>query len=208
MSTTTVFATWAQLTGQLWENLDLDPDPDSLLTPAEKDRVNTLARARLTEAVNAILTPYQAQILGNGEILGEATCRDRFVEEVEQVTEQVREIDLSEVVAQALEQQAVPAAPAARKVSGQVDLPETGPVRVCARREPSTFTHGGWSTQYGLYVGTGADQRRLGTIRRDTYQPRTCAWVVFTGADQVNSYHSSLTRALTQGASSLLVKGY
>ena len=71
MTTRTLFTTWTRLTG---ETLDaaIEPDPHNQLDLTDKDReaVRQDMLARLTVVVDRLLEPYEAWLLGNGDIVG------------------------------------------------------------------------------------------------------------------------------------------
>ena len=87
----TLFGPWDRLTG---ETLDaaIEPDPHSQLDLTDKDReaVRQAMLARLTVEVERLLEPYEAWLLGNGDIVGPAESRDEFMEDIEDIREQIR----------------------------------------------------------------------------------------------------------------------
>ena len=91
MTTRTLFTTWDRLTG---ETLDatIEPDPHSQLDLTDKDReaVRQAVLARLTVEVEQLLEPYEAWLFGNGDIIGPVESRDEFMENIEDIREQIR----------------------------------------------------------------------------------------------------------------------
>ena len=91
MTTRTLFTTWVRLTG---ETLDaaIEPDPHNQLDLTDKDReaVRQYMLARLTVEVERLLEPYEAWLLGNGDIVGPVESRDEFMENIEDIREQIR----------------------------------------------------------------------------------------------------------------------
>ena len=87
MTTRTLFTTWTRLTG---ETLDaaIEPDPHNQLDLTDKDReaVRQNMLARLTVVVERLLEPYEAWLLGNGDIVGPV----EFMENIEDIREQIR----------------------------------------------------------------------------------------------------------------------
>ena len=70
MTTRTLFTTWTRLTGETlgaWA-------PDE----------------RATSEVERLLEPYEAWLLGNGDIVGPVESRDEFMENIEDIREQIR----------------------------------------------------------------------------------------------------------------------
>ena len=51
--------------------------------------------ARLTVEVERLLEPYEAWLLGNGDIVGPVESRDEFMENIEDIREQIRMIGVS-----------------------------------------------------------------------------------------------------------------
>ena len=91
MTTRTLFTTWTRLTG---ETLDaaIEPDPHNQLDLTDKDReaVRQDMLARLTVEVERLLEPYGAWLLDNGDIVGPVESRDEFMENIEDIREQIR----------------------------------------------------------------------------------------------------------------------
>ena len=75
MTTRTLFTTWTRLTG---ETLDAAIEPDER------------AVGYLTSEVERLLEPYEAWLLGNGDIVGPVESRDEFMENIEDIREQIR----------------------------------------------------------------------------------------------------------------------
>ena len=71
MTTRTLFTTWTRLTGETW-------------APDER------AVGYLTSEVERLLEPYEAWLLGNGDIVGPVESRDEFMEKIEDIREQIR----------------------------------------------------------------------------------------------------------------------
>ena len=71
MTTRTLFTTWTRLTG---ETLGADER----------------AVGYLTSEVERLLEPYEAWLLGNGDIVGPVESRDEFIENIEDIREQIR----------------------------------------------------------------------------------------------------------------------
>ena len=72
MTTRTLFTTWTRLTGE------------------------TLgAVGYLTSEVERLLEPYEAWLLGNGDIVGPVESRDEFMENIEDIREQIRMMGVS-----------------------------------------------------------------------------------------------------------------
>ena len=67
MTTRTLFTTWTRLTG---ETLGADE--------------------QATSEVERLLEPYEAWLLGNGDIVGPVESRDEFMENIEDIREQIR----------------------------------------------------------------------------------------------------------------------
>ena len=93
MTTRTLFTTWTRLTG---ETLDaaIEPDPHNQLDLTAEDRgaVRQAMLERLTVEVEQLLEPYDAWLLGNGDIIGPVESRAEFMEDIEDIREQVRMI--------------------------------------------------------------------------------------------------------------------
>ena len=70
MTTRTLFTTWTRLTGETLE----------AWAPDE----------RATSEVERLLEPYGAWLLGNGDIVGPVESRDEFMENIEDIREQIR----------------------------------------------------------------------------------------------------------------------
>ena len=70
MTTRTLFTTWTRLTGETLE----------AWAPDE----------RATSEVERLLEPYEAWLLGNGDIVGPVESRDEFMENIEDIREQIR----------------------------------------------------------------------------------------------------------------------
>ena len=94
MTTRTLFTTWTRLTG---ETLDaaIEPDPHNQLDLTDKDReaVRQDMLARLTSEVERLLEPYEAWLLGNGDIVGPVALLGDFqaaMENIEDIREQIR----------------------------------------------------------------------------------------------------------------------
>ena len=75
MTTRTLFTTWTRLTGETLE----------AWAPDE----------RATSEVERLLEPYEAWLLGNGDIVGPVESRDEFMENIEDIREQIRMIGVS-----------------------------------------------------------------------------------------------------------------
>ena len=67
MTTRTLFTTWTRLTGETLR-----------------------AVGYLTSEVERLLEPYEAWLLGNGDIVGPVESRDEFMENIEDIREQIR----------------------------------------------------------------------------------------------------------------------
>ena len=93
MTTRTLYTTWVRLTG---ETLDaaIEPDPHNQLDLTDKDSedVRQAMLERLTSEVEQLLEPYDAWLLGNGDIIGPVEFRAEFMENIEDIREQVRMI--------------------------------------------------------------------------------------------------------------------
>ena len=76
MTTRTLFTTWVRLTGETLE----------AWAPDER------AVGYLTSEVEQLLEPYDAWLLGNGDIIGPVESRARFMEDIEDIREQIRMI--------------------------------------------------------------------------------------------------------------------
>ena len=91
MTTRTLFTTWTRLTG---ETLDaaIEPDPHNQLDLTDKDReaVRQDMLARLTVEVERLLEPYGTWLLDSGDIVGPVESRDEFMENIEDIREQIR----------------------------------------------------------------------------------------------------------------------
>ena len=91
MTTRTLFTTWTRLTGETIDAV-IEPDPHYQLDLTDKDReaVRQDMLARLTVEVERLLEPYEAWLLGNGDIVGPVESRDEFMENIEDIREQIR----------------------------------------------------------------------------------------------------------------------
>ena len=93
MTTRTLYTTWVRLTG---ETLDaaIEPDPHNQLdlTAEDREAVRQAVLARLTVEVGQLLEPYDAWLLGNGDIIGPVESRAEFMENIEDIREQIRMI--------------------------------------------------------------------------------------------------------------------
>ena len=91
MTTRTIYTTWVRLTG---ETLDatIEPDPHNQLdlTAEDREAVRQAMLDRLTVEVEQLLEPYEAWLLGNGDIIGPVESRDEFMENIEDIREQIR----------------------------------------------------------------------------------------------------------------------
>ena len=76
MTTRTLFTTWVRLTGETLE----------AWAPDER------AVGYLTSEVEQLLEPYDAWLLGNGDIIGPVESRAKFMEDIEDIREQIRMI--------------------------------------------------------------------------------------------------------------------
>ena len=76
MTTRTLFTTWVRLTGETLE----------AWAPDER------AVGYLTSEVEQLLEPYDAWLLGNGDIIGPVESRADFMEDIEDIREQIRMI--------------------------------------------------------------------------------------------------------------------
>ena len=76
MTTRTLFTTWVRLTGETLE----------AWAPDER------AVGYLTSEVEQLLEPYDAWLLGNGDIIGPVESRAGFMEDIEDIREQIRMI--------------------------------------------------------------------------------------------------------------------
>ena len=96
MTTRTLYTTWVRLTG---ETLDaaIEPDPHNQLDLTDKDSENVRQAMleRLTVEVEQLLEPYDAWLLGNGDIIGPVESRAEFMEDIEDIREQVRMIGVN-----------------------------------------------------------------------------------------------------------------
>ena len=96
MTTRTLFTTWTRLTG---ETLDaaIEPDPHNQLDLTDKDSedVRQAMLERLTVEVEQLLEPYEAWLLGNGDIIGPVESRGEFMEDIEDICEQIRMIGVN-----------------------------------------------------------------------------------------------------------------
>ena len=79
MTTRTLFTTWVRLTGEALE----------AWAPDER------AVGYLTSEVEQLLEPYDAWLLGNGDIIGPVESRAGFMEDIEDIREQIRMIGVS-----------------------------------------------------------------------------------------------------------------
>ena len=79
MTTRTLFTTWTRLTGETLE----------AWAPDER------AVGYLTSEVERLLEPYEAWLLGNGDIVGPVESRDEFMENIEDIREQIRMMRLN-----------------------------------------------------------------------------------------------------------------
>ena len=76
MTTRTLYTTWVRLTGETLE----------AWAPDER------AVGYLTSEVEQLLEPYDAWLLGNGDIIGPVESRAGFMENIEDIREQIRMI--------------------------------------------------------------------------------------------------------------------
>ena len=76
MTTRTLYTTWVRLTGETLE----------AWAPDER------AVDYLTSEVEQLLEPYDAWLLGNGDIIGPVESRAEFMEDIEDIREQIRMI--------------------------------------------------------------------------------------------------------------------
>ena len=74
MTTRTLFTTWVRLTGETIE----------AWAPDER------SAGYLTSEVEQLLEPYDAWLLGNGDIIGPVESRDEFMENIEDIREQIQ----------------------------------------------------------------------------------------------------------------------
>ena len=79
MTTRTLYTTWVRLTGETLE----------AWAPDER------AVDYLTSEVEQLLEPYDAWLLGNGDIIGPVESRAGFMEDIEDIREQIRMIGVS-----------------------------------------------------------------------------------------------------------------
>ena len=79
MTTRTLFTTWTRLTGET----------RGAWAPDER------AVGYLTSEVERLLEPYEAWLLGNGDIVGPVESRDEFMENIEDIREQIRMMGVS-----------------------------------------------------------------------------------------------------------------
>ena len=73
MTTRTLYTTWVRLTGETLE----------AWAPDER------AVGYLTSEVEQLLAPYEAWLLGNGDIVGPVESREEFMENIEDIREQI-----------------------------------------------------------------------------------------------------------------------
>ncbi len=99
---TTLFTTWTRITGEtLEEATNLDPHADLGLTDVGREGLQQKALAHLTAEVERILEPFQAQFLGNGDIIGPAELAGDFQSALDNeygIREELGMIDLNEVL--------------------------------------------------------------------------------------------------------------
>ena len=79
MTTRTLFTTWVRLTGETLE----------AWAPDER------AVGYLTSEAEQLLEPYDAWLLGNGDIIGPVESRAEFMEDIEDIREQIRMMGVS-----------------------------------------------------------------------------------------------------------------
>lgn len=93
MTTRTLYTTWVRLTGEALDAA-IEPDPHNQLDLTDKDRedIRQDTLAHLTIDVERLLEPYKAWLLGNGDIVGPVESRDGFMENIEDIREQIRMI--------------------------------------------------------------------------------------------------------------------
>ena len=98
----TPLTTWTRIfrLSTFEDGYNADPNNEIDLTDEQREEFLTDCRAHLIAEADKVLAPYNAEILSNGDILGDHNSRDAFDEALENgdLKEELGMIDFEEVV--------------------------------------------------------------------------------------------------------------